>query len=235
MQIKNAYCLCLDKRQKHWEDLQEQCESRGIKFRRFLVGKGELFPKKEYDYIDSPNPPIDKWGYGREGTVRNHCNAFLSHKVMLKKAIEENLDSVLFLEDDAYFTSRYDDVMKKVSDVIDKLEWDMLYLGWWVGFEDDEWNENIEQEYLEKGLASIARVRSVPLGLMGGFHGVLINRTMFKILSELPPLGPLDGLLNYNFHSGPYTINSYYIAPKIIHDKGIFSEAEQSPCPRKHI
>jgi len=235
MQIKNAYCLCLDKRQEHWEDLQEQCESRGIKFHRFLVGKGELFPKEEYDYIDDPDPPIERWNYGREETVRNHCNAFLSHKVMLKKAVEEDLDNILFLEDDAYFTSRYDDVMKKVSDGIDKLEWDMLYLGWWIGFEDDEWNENIEQEYLEKGLASIARVRAAP-SFLGGFHGVIINKTMFKFLSELPPVSPLDDILNHNFHNGPIaSINSYYIMPKIIHDKGIFSECEQSPCPRKHI
>ena len=124
--------------------------------------------------------------------------------------------------------------MKKVSDGIDKLEWDMLYLGWWIGFEDDEWNENIEQEYLEKGLASIARVRAAP-SFLGGFHGVIINKTMFKFLSELPPVSPLDGILNHNFHDGPYAINSYYIVPKIIHDKGIFSECEQSPCPRKHI
>lgn len=234
MKIKNAYCLCLDKRQEHWEDLQEQCESRGIKFRRFLVGKGELFPKKEYDYIDDPNPPLDRWTYGRgpgQSSIKNHCNAFLSHQVMLRKAIEENLDNVLFLEDDAYFTSRYDDVMEKVSDGIDKLEWDMLYFGWWIGNEYDEWNENIEQEYLEKGSASIARLRAAPK-MCGGLHGVLINKSMFELMASLPPINPIDSILNHNYHMD---INSYYIMPKIIHDKGIFSECEQSPCPRKHL
>ena len=48
MEIKldKAICLCLDKRQEHWEDLREQCESRGIEFIRFLVGKGRFSPKK---------------------------------------------------------------------------------------------------------------------------------------------------------------------------------------------
>jgi len=234
MQIKNAYCLCLDKRQKHWEDLQEQCESRGIKFHRFLVGKGELFPKEEYDYIDDPNISIERWGYGTPRTAINHCNAFMSHLVMANRAVEEGLESVLFLEDDAYFTSRYDDVLGKVSDGVNNLDWDMLYLGWWIGFEDDEWNEQVEEDYLQRGLTSIARVRAAP-ALLGGLHGVVIKREVLETLCSLPPIGPIDGLLNHNFHNGPYTINSYYIMPKIIHDKGIFSEAEQSPCPRRHI
>jgi hypothetical protein len=234
MKIKDAYCLCLDKRQKHWEELREQCESRGIKFHRFLVGKGELFPKEEYDYIDSPNPPIENWGYGREDTAPNHCNAFLSHKVMAARAIEEGLEEVLFLEDDAYFTSRYEDVLEKVSDGIDSLDWDMMYLGWWIGNEYDEWNEIIEEEYLREGSSSVGRVRAAP-NPIGGLHAVIIKKKVLEVMSVLPPIGPVDSILNHNFHNGPFTINSYYVMPKIIHDKGIFSECEQSPCPRRHI
>ena len=234
MKIKDAYCLCLDKRQKHWEELREQCESRGIKFHRFLVGKGELFPKEEYDYIDSPNPPIENWGYGREDTAPNHCNAFLSHKVMAARAIEEGLEEVLFLEDDAYFTSRYEDVLEKVSDGIDSLDWDMMYLGWWIGNEYDEWNEIIEEEYLREGSSSVGRVRAAP-NPIGGLHAVIVKKKVLEVMSVLPPIGPVDSILNHNFHNGPFTINSYYVMPKIIHDKVIFSECEQSPCPRRHI
>ena len=50
--INKAYCLCLDKREEHWLNLQEQCESKGIEFCRFLVGGGELFPEEKYDHVD---------------------------------------------------------------------------------------------------------------------------------------------------------------------------------------
>ena len=42
-------------------------------------------------------------------------------------------------------------------------------------------------------------------------------------MSVLPPIGPVDSILNHNFHNGPFTINSYYVMPKIIHDKGDFN------------
>ena len=40
--VEHAYCLCLDKREEHWEDLKEQCESKGIKFHPFIVGDGDI-------------------------------------------------------------------------------------------------------------------------------------------------------------------------------------------------
>ena len=32
--VDKAICLCLDKRQEEWEDLQNHCESKGLKFDR---------------------------------------------------------------------------------------------------------------------------------------------------------------------------------------------------------
>ena len=125
MEIKldRAICLCLDKRQEHWEDLRQQCESRGIEFIRFLVGKGEIFPREEYDYIDDPSPNLTYWRYGSPETKKNHYNAFMSHKGMLRYAIDNNFESVLFLEDDAYFTERFEDVFNKVKETLEPIDW----------------------------------------------------------------------------------------------------------------
>ena len=54
LNIKNAFCLCLDKRQEHWEELRLQCESKGIKFNPYIVGDGEILPPEMYDRIDTP-------------------------------------------------------------------------------------------------------------------------------------------------------------------------------------
>ena len=150
--VKKAYCLCLDKREKHWLDLKQQCESRGLEFNRFLVGKGEIFDKDEYDKIDVSNPPLDTWSYGGHGTDTDeqiaikrsyHCCAFLSHQAMAKKALEDGDEKVLFLEDDAYFTERFDAIAETLGLETEKMKYDMLYLGWWIGDEGDEFNEEI--------------------------------------------------------------------------------------------
>ena len=78
-----------------------------IRFNRFLVGDGDMFNKEEYDRIDTPMPESTSWSYGghrkdsdeeRFLKKSKHYNAFLSHKLMAKKALEDGDEKVLFLE-----------------------------------------------------------------------------------------------------------------------------------------
>jgi len=234
--IKKAYCLCLDKREEHWLDLKSQCEGKGLEFNRFLVGKGEISDPDEYDRIDLDEPPIDRWSYGghASNTVEetkikrsHHCNAFLSHQAMAKKALEGGDEKVLFLEDDAYFTNRFDDVVSQLEDTILELEYDMLYLGWWIGDEGDEFNNKVEKIWNEEGSAGTGDVSGV-----GGLHGVILSRGVLDAITRLDPIDPIDAQFNAFFHK---YIKSYFIAPKIIHDKGIFSECEQSITERHKL
>ena len=237
--IEKAYCLCLDKREEHWLDLEKQCESKGIEFSRFLVGEGKLFPKDEYDRIDGP-PPKDlhmKWRYGGNITdshevamikKTHHYNAFLSHKDMARKALNDGHNTVLFLEDDAYFTDRFDDVASTISDHVATLDYDALYLGWWIGNEGDDFNEELERRWKEENTAGVGRTMRV-----GGLHGVVLQRRVLELVAnELAPTDPIDSQLNQNFHG---KIQSYCVAPKIIHDKGIFSHCEQSTTKRMKL
>ena len=234
--IKKAYCLCLDKREEHWLDLKKQCESRGVEFNRFLVGKGEIFDAKEYDRIDIPVPESFRWGYGghekdttEESDIKiaHHYNAFLSHQAMAKKALEDGDDKVLFLEDDAYFTDRFDVIAKNLEPDIEKMKHDILYLGWWIGDEGDEFNEEIEKAWREQRGVGIAKAYRI-----GGFHGVILSRRILDIITRLEPFDPIDSQLSKFFHD---KIESYFIVPKIIHDKGIFSECEQNIVERTKL
>jgi len=234
--VKKAYCLCLDKREEHWLDLKKQVESKGLEFNRFLVGSGEIFPKEEYSHIDEDNPVVDMWGYGGHQTdadetvtkkKQNHYKAFLSHQAMARKALEDGDEKVLFLEDDAYFTERFDEVIEKSQEKILSLDYDVLYLGWWIGDEGDDFNNTIENTWKEERLPAVGKVVRI-----GGLHGVIFSRKMLDIITRLTPIDPVDSQLSKFFHD---KINSYFIAPKIIHDKGIFSECEQSVTTRHKL
>jgi hypothetical protein len=190
--IKNAYCLCLDKRKEHWEELKEQCESKGIKFNPFVVGQGEILSIDEYDRFD--------------GEISNYARSFWGYGGSDNDTPEE--------------VKRKD----SLKDQLEHLVYDVLYLGWWIGNEGDEFNQKIEDGWnnnKESGLGNASRI--------GGFHGVILSRRMLDIITRLEAINPIDSQLSKFFHD---KIKSYYVMPKIVHDKGIFSECEQSITKR---
>jgi len=236
LNIEKAFCLCIDKRQEYWEDLENQCILKGIPFEKFVTGNGKILPQHMYDYIDDPDPKIDTWTYGHpdNGTWVNHYNAFISHQRIIQRAKDQRLENLLMLEDDAYFTDRYNFVLSSIDHHFEgnePLQWDMIYFGWWIGHEDDEWNQEIETTFTDKKFTALARVFTNT----GGLHGVLINNTIYDLLLRLNPIAPIDMQLNTLYHQGPRSIKSWVVIPKIIHDKGLFSECEQNESPRSII
>ena len=67
---------------------------------------------------------------------------------------------------------------------------------------------------------------------IGGLHGVIVSRKILDIITRMEPINPVDSQLSKFFHD---KINSHFIAPKIIHDKGIFSECEQNIVVRTKL
>jgi len=55
---------------------------------------------------------------------------------------------------------------------------------------------------------------------------------VLDIITRLDTFDPIDSQLTKFFHD---KIKSYFVAPKIIHDKGIFSECEQSVVTRAKL
>ena len=210
-----AYCLCLDKRKEHWTELAEQAKLLNIDFTPFIVGDGKTLPNYEYDYIDDANADISNWGYGNPKYKINHYNAFMAHKRIINQAKKSNLEYFLMLEDDCYFTSRYLDIFNKICD--EQPIFNMLYLGWWIGDENDDWNKNIEEEYKIHKKYGLMRINR-----LGGLHGAIIHKSMYDYILSLPPIDPIDSQLNQIHHK----IYSYIVFPKIIHIKSIHSYCE---------
>ena len=232
--IEKAICLCLDKRQNEWEDLERQCNSKGIEFEKYIVGDGHILEKSLYDRIDDEDCDISEWDYGNDKTRIRHYNAFMSHIEIFKRAKEQGLKRFLLLEDDAYFTERFDNVVSKLDKHIENLEdidFDMLFLGWWIGEHDDSWNKTVERSYNEYEGVGIGKVSEAHF-TCGGLHGVIINDTMVDKLLELEAKNPIDSQLNAELHK---EMNTYYVMPKIVHDKGIFSNCEQNTLERQKL
>tara|TARA_R110002051_G_scaffold62600_2_gene114285 strand:- start:1400 stop:2122 length:723 start_codon:yes stop_codon:yes gene_type:complete len=237
--IEKAICLCLDKRQNEWEDLERQCNSKGIEFEKYIVGDGHILERSLYDRIDDDDSDISEWDYGNDKTRIRHYNAFMSHIEIFKRAKEQGLKRFLLLEDDAYFTERFDDVISKVEQIASRYEetnkrpfvFDMLFLGWWIGEHDDSWNKTVERSYSEYEGVGIGRVSEAHF-TCGGLHGVIISDTMVDKLLELEAKNPIDSQLNDELHKEMIT---YYVMPKIVHDKGIFSNCEQNTLERQKL
>lgn len=216
--------LCLDKRKELWEPLLEELKLISDNINPFLVGDGDLFPKEEYSKINWPKEKMGHWGYGATDNSRwKHWNASISHRMMIMNAKKNNWPFFLMLEDDIYITNRFEKVVKKV--IIPKA-FDLLYLGWWIGDENDEWNKKIEENYKLYNRIQVGSAIQV-----GGLHAVIINESMYDVILNFPCNNPIDMHIN-SVHN---QISSYFIMPKIIHVKSVYSHCEECVFTRNEL
>lgn len=216
--------LALDKRKDSWEELVKECETFTDQVYPFIVGDGELLDVRDYDKINVDVKLMKYWGYGLEDKKVRHWNAMISHRMMIKRAKAAGWSRFLMLEDDAYITNRFKQVTESING-LDLNEIDLLYLGWWIGDENDKWNKDVEEKY-NNGEACIQELRRA-----GGLHGVVINESMYDKILSLPLSNPIDSQLN-QIHS---SINSLVLLPKVIHIKSLYSECEGRLIERNEI
>lgn len=222
LKIDKVTCLCLVDREKEWSELEEQIKQKGWDYERFLAGSSMYSTQYKLDWEDVDNPDVSRWGYGREGYKHHHWNAFQCHHEMIKRAKAEGRKNLLILEDDAYITDRFD----KVFNEIPEADFHILYLGWWVGDENDEFNKKIETDYAADGIIRLHKVVQ-----LGGLHGALIDSSMFDFILSMPANNPIDCQLNM-YHN---QLETWFVAPKIIHTKTMFSVCEGSVIERNKL
>lgn len=219
--VDAVICLCLDKRKELWRNLEADALARNWNFKTFIVGDG-TDDELVYDWVDPPIPDNLKWGAGNPSLQYRHYYAFKSHAKMLEYCKKNNYSSVLFMEDDAYITNRFNHIEQIIvnSKEYEDLDWHLLYLGWWIGGdrnkEPADINNQIEEQY-KNGIVQIRKMRAC-----GGLHGVIIKSTMFDWLLSFPAVNNIDCQLD-NYHD---LIKSYYVAPKIIHTQTAYSFTE---------
>lgn len=237
IKIDKASCLCVDSRYDERKDdildMQKRIEALGGDWETFMANtQGETAemnhanPDDWYDIPAEDIPNLHQWGYGREGYKHHHWNALACHKVMIQRAIDEKRQNLLMIEDDAYFPERFEYIWDKVANYFNNDSYDILYFGWWISDENDEFNQNIEKKWADEGIIELDKVVQ-----LGGLHGALVNSNMFEFLMKFPAVNPIDYQLN-QYHS---QLRTTYILPKIIHTRTTYSLCEGSVITRNEL
>jgi len=212
-EIEKSVCLCLDKRKESWLELEDDLDKVGIKMNRFIVGDGKILDC-EYDLIDTNEIPSfitsselgDSTDYTTWYNRPNAYNAFKSHIKIMKQAREEGCKNILMLEDDSILTNDFAEMLEELPST----GWDALYLGWFASEKTELYHHGENDDIAARKI--------------GGFHGVIVNHTMFDCICAAPPVAPLDNIVGTRL-SSQFT---YYICmPQIILQKaGLYSEVE---------
>lgn len=193
-----ARCVCLivDHRWHFHTRIQEDFGRYGIRVEFFLAGTPQdVIPNAPgtdmsiarccYDHIDE-SPPT-RMGYLAWANRPNSWNAFLSFRKIIELAKEKGAATLLLLEDDAYTTADFPDVVGRAYR--DLLEadpaWSMLYLG-----------ANHTFSRTEPVTSNLLRVYG-----SGCFHAVCLNSSVFDTILSLPMEGPIDGVVAKHLHS----------------------------------
>lgn len=103
------HCINLDRRQDRWEECQCEFKKHGLIVERFSAFDGALLPT-----CASLNP-------GQVGAI-------YSHRGVVEKAIERNLENVLILEDDVQFDENLNHKFYQISNKIPD-DWDIILFG----------------------------------------------------------------------------------------------------------
>jgi len=225
--------LCLDKRKELWVELIESIRSKlgNDNIHPLVCGDGKTLPREEYDMIDDEKCMASYWGYSAVGHEVNHWNALRAHRIMLNKAKDNKWPYFIFVEDDCYILERFNKIWYVVEEYIPQ-DWDLVYPGYWIGCENDEWNLEIEREWEEENQASIIKWGKN----LGGLHFTVVRDSMYDTILNFKEVNPIDSTLNQTPNKLDGTpINRYIITPKITHVKTTWSYCEGSEIKRNKL
>lgn len=104
------YCINLEEETERWNECVKESEKFNFKIERFNAIKPTHLSTHELN--------------GRLGCAQSHCE-------IIKKAIEDNLETILILEDDFFFLQDREYVFSKIKKCLNELpdDWDCIYLG----------------------------------------------------------------------------------------------------------
>lgn len=209
--IDIAYCVILDKRIDFWPDLQKSFADKGIDLKKFVVGDGKTLPEKEYSLIDIPEkPPLYNVTnfYPSWVTKTNAYNAFLSHRKIIDTCFLRRNKNVLIIEDDVFIENDFNEIINNIGDYFENNQFDLIQFG--------AYHSGKTQEILPNLLKTSDS---------GGWHGVLINNSIFRHLLSFLPVGPFDWICGQYIQNN---YNCYSIYPSIISQKNGYSYVEGS-------
>ena len=140
--IDKIICLHCDKRKDDIEPLKESAAHNGFDIEWYVTGEGKI-----YDHYDAVDQDLSGLQIMRNGLIvpkgtyprqrswpvtpdrQRVINVSMHHKTLLRRCLDEGLERVLLMEDDAIFTNDARDILERVEEPED---WNALLLGGFV-------------------------------------------------------------------------------------------------------
>ncbi len=168
--------------------------------------KKYAFPiqNEKCDFFPAIKPDETK-GFPNIGTR----GCFLSHLAIIEAAIETKLNSVLIIEDDIYFSRKINDHTQNALEELDKLDWDIAYLGHPLG--DDQNNPSWKRLDQPMMMSHFYALNVKTFKKLANFLKALEGRPLGD-----PEGGPMhyDGALNFYREKHP-EVNAYYFSKNL--------------------
>jgi GR25 family glycosyltransferase involved in LPS biosynthesis len=107
--FQEIHCINLDRRTDRWEESEEEFKKHGLNVERFSAFDGKSLTQMP-------------------GLNAGQLGAIYSHRGIIQKAKDRNLDNILILEDDVKFS---DDVNNQFSEIYSRIpdDWDVILFG----------------------------------------------------------------------------------------------------------
>ncbi len=186
-------CHTLDLRY-HQVTIDKELAPLGGELKMFVVGDGRKLPEGMYNRVD-----VDKWPRRQ---AYNYAAGLIQ---ILKQERERGTKRLLYLEDDAVLSPRFQEVFVKAWAELDALRhgWDLLYLG------GNHGNDTITR--LSRHI--IRPTYSLDL------HGVAMSERAFEVISAIEPSAEhtIDGVIAERQRKGELRVLA--ITPSIILQK----------------
>ncbi len=156
------------------------------------------------DFFPAIKPDEPK-GFPNIGTR----GCFLSHLAIIESAIIENLENVLVIEDDIYFSRKINEHMKNALDDLNNLDWDIAYFGHPLG--DNPENPGWKQLNQPMMMSHFYALNAKTFKKLTSFLKALENRPQGD-----PEGGPMhyDGALNFYREKYP-EVKAYYFSKNL--------------------
>lgn len=202
--FKYVYVINLDSRPDRWQTMQAQ-------FAKFGIVNAHRFSAISFDRLENNPPPENFRNYALAGLQRKNEVANAEHQIKamwgclsshvgaIEYAKNQKWPYVLILEDDCEFEFFINKVMHLVTEQIEKLPWDILYLG-------GNQKKYGRREKLAKNILSATGVTLA--------HAYIVNASIYdKIINEAPKAGmTID---DYYTKSLQKEVNTLLITPQV--------------------
>ena len=159
-----AFVINMDKDTERLNKITNRCKEINIEFERFKgIDSNDFVIYNEY---------ISE--FAKKYCSDSIIGCGLSHILLWKKIVDENIDQSLILEDDAIFKENFNDNLKKGLDDLNNTDWNILYLT-----ETYIHNKNLYKEKLEDKLV----YKSLFINTTSGY--IITNKGAKELLKHI--------------------------------------------------